>query len=769
MIEVSIINKDGKEEKTVKAMIDTGAQISLIDSELVNEVKWDVEKTSMGISGVEGPDRLVMAAGACYGIIELEDPKVLIVQTLYIMPRMNVKLLFGNDFIKLLQICLKTHPDGTYSIIKDNKNIRRCLLTLISIGKIGKWQKTKMKVGDGTKIDKLNKQAEMSFNDLNNNVKEVVRRGISSSLTPNQRNQLYQILLKYQNVFATHKYDLGRVPADIAKVSIDIGDNHIPCCKPYRMGEVKRKEMNKIINEMKLYNIIEESDAAGGAPALLVQKPDKSWRLVINYIELNKICKKRCYPMPNVDDYITALRGYSYYTILDLAHGYFQIELGKDEREKTAFVTEDGKYQFKRLPMELVDAPFYFQKLMNKVMGDMKYSICLGYFGDIPIMRTTFEDLVKNMEAIFERLIKFNLKCRPDKCRFGIRQLKFLGHIVSGEGLRPDPDKVAVLKKLKPPKSLKQLQSHLGCYNYFSRYIKDFAKIAAPLYQKIKKNIPFEFTEDDLNNWERLRNSLIEDCLLVHFDPRKDIKLMVDASNAAVGGVLLQFENEWRPISYFGHKLLKYQLSYTVTEKECLAVVIGVCKYRHYLEGKEFIIVSDHHALCSLKKTNPRLARLHRWAVLLSIFRYKIVYSKGKEHPLDCLSRAEGLEMSPLTDDQAFDCLMVRKKRGEKLTIRGSVKKEYSENITELVAKKGIVRYGLNEKGIKNHRVANLLTVVMTMSINPSAEIRKLQEEDTLCQYIMAGLKVEKNKVLERKFELVQDVIYRKPTKRNQN
>ena len=171
---------------------------------------------------------------------------------------MNVNLLFGNDFIKLLQICLKTHPDGTYSIIKDNKNITHCLLTQISIEKIEKCQKTKVKVGYGTKIDKLNKQAEMSFNDLNNNVKEVVRRGISSSLTPNQRSQLYQILVKYQSVFAAHKYDLGREPADIAKVSIDIGDNHIPCCKPYRMGEVKRKEMNKIINEMKLHNIIQK-------------------------------------------------------------------------------------------------------------------------------------------------------------------------------------------------------------------------------------------------------------------------------------------------------------------------------------------------------------------------------------------------------------------------------------------------------------------------------------------------------------------------------
>lgn len=108
------------------------------------------------------------------------------------------------------------------------------------------------------------------------------------------------------------------------------------------------------------FDIIEESEAPGGAPALLVQKQDKSWRLVVNYIELNKLIKKRCYPMPNVEDYINALRGFSYFSMLDLAHGYLQTELNKEERPKTAFVTEDGKYQFKRLPMGLMDAPFFF-------------------------------------------------------------------------------------------------------------------------------------------------------------------------------------------------------------------------------------------------------------------------------------------------------------------------------------------------------------------------------------------------------------------------
>lgn len=125
-------------------------------------------------------------------------------------------------------------------------------------------------------------------------------------------------------------------------------------------------------------------------------------------------------------------------------------------------------------------------------------------------------------------------------------------------------------------------------------------------------------------------------------------------------------------ISYFGHKLLKYQLNYTVTEKECRAVIIEVCKYHHYLKGKKFQIVSDHHALCSLRKANPNLARLHRWAVLLSIFRFKIVYTEGRELPSDCLSRVEGLEKSPTKKDELFDCLLVYKARKKNCSLKDS-------------------------------------------------------------------------------------------------
>lgn len=168
---------------------------------------------------------------------------------------------------------------------------------------------------------------------------------------------------------------------------------------------------------------------------------------MVNYIELNKLCAKKCYPMPNVDDYINALRGFKYFSILDLANGYLQIELSEKEREKTAFITEDGKYQFKRLPMGIMNSPYYFQRLINYLLGNMKYIICLGYFDDLPIMEKTIEELIKNTAKVFERLREYTLKCNPMKCKWFITTIKFLGHEVTGYGVRPDPEESESVKK----------------------------------------------------------------------------------------------------------------------------------------------------------------------------------------------------------------------------------------------------------------------------------------------------------------------------------
>ena len=205
--------------------------------------------------------------------------------------------------------------------------------------------------------------------------------------------------------------------------------------------------------------------------------------------------------MPNVDDYITALRGFKYFSILDLANGYLQIELAEKEREKTAFVTEDGKYQFKRLPMGLMDSPYYFQRLINYLMCNMKYTICLGYFDDLPILGKTIQKLIKITQRVFMRLREYNLKCNPKKCKWFITTIKFLGHEVTGYGVRPDAEKVKVLKNMQCPETRKQLQSQLGCFNYFSRFIKNYSKLSAPLYKLISKsNKKFVFNDENRTN-----------------------------------------------------------------------------------------------------------------------------------------------------------------------------------------------------------------------------------------------------------------------------
>ena len=189
---------------------------------------------------------------------------------------MNAPILFGSDFIKLMQITIQPKPNGAYLLYQRNQSVALGQLTPLSIQAMRKKKKREIVLAARIASGKLEREGERTFNDLRDSVTEVIRRGISSQLNPNQRKQMYEVLNSYQDVFAKHKYDLGRVPAELAKVTIDIDDNMVPCCKPYRLGEVRRREMNKIIDEMIANNIIEESDAPGGAPALLVQKPDKS-------------------------------------------------------------------------------------------------------------------------------------------------------------------------------------------------------------------------------------------------------------------------------------------------------------------------------------------------------------------------------------------------------------------------------------------------------------------------------------------------------------
>jgi len=252
-----------------------------------------------------------------------------------------------------------------------------------------------------------------------------LKERINPELAETQKHRILSVLDRHQKAFSMNSQDIGFVRADLCPITIDIGNEQVPYHQPYPLSLAKRKRMNSVIKELLESGIIEESDAPGGAPALLVPRSNGKDRLVVDYRALNRLIERKQYPMPKVDDCLEAMRGQPYFALIDLAQGYYQIELSKEKRLKTVFVTPDGKYQYKRLSMGLAESPSYFQKLINTVIKDLKYHHCLGYFDDFPCMGHTFDNFCESLHLLLQQLEKYNLKARISKCSFELTSLDF--------------------------------------------------------------------------------------------------------------------------------------------------------------------------------------------------------------------------------------------------------------------------------------------------------------------------------------------------------
>uniref|UniRef100_T1KG82 RNA-directed DNA polymerase n=1 Tax=Tetranychus urticae TaxID=32264 RepID=T1KG82_TETUR len=706
-VRLTICQPDRTVIKTGDVLLDTGACTSCIDYTLSQRMKAYILTSNMAVRGIIA-DSIQAVEGAAYAILKHPKMKKSRIIKFQVMRNLEPMMLLGNRFADVFfagmvnvggryQVNLREEVDSEW--LNAELMFRFCTPEE-SIGLIDKpevptvntvndnsierlpyspWLVEEKPISQIIEMDEMDGANEESFADIlssrevdnivpvffqkveNNdlNLAERLWNRMDSNLNVDKRNELLSILMQFEQVFSKTKSDLGFVPWERWPITIDIGEANLGFQKPYPCTIEKRLEYRKIINELKANDIIEDSTSEGGSPAMLIGKPDGSFRLLNDLRAVNRLTKVIYHPMPRIDDCLEAIRGAKYFNMFDLYQGYFQIEIPPSERSKTAFVTPDGKYQYKRLPMGLACAPFEFQRLMNTVLNGLNYTECLGYFDDIPVIGKSWEELLTNTSLVLDRLRDWNLKIKTDKCSFGVTELVLLGHLVNGDGIRPDPGKVTALKRLPYPTTVRQLQSQLGCYNYFSRYIRNYSTLAAPLYRLVSKERKFKMLKQDHQALDELKNSLIETTLLVHFDPEMRRKITVDASDIAVGGILLQEDREqevpkgfesmkdvpiekvkhWKPLYFFSQKLAKHQTSYSVSEKECLAILIAIKKFKHYLDGEEFLIETDHHALCQLTKLKFKNQRLERWTIILSSFKFKVVYVRGDQHGPDCLSR----------------------------------------------------------------------------------------------------------------------------------
>src|SRR6266540_3038122 len=329
--------------------------------------------------------------------------------------------------------------------------------------------------------------------------------------------------------------------------------------------------------------------------------------MCLDFKKTNEVTKKNQYPIPCQTEIFASFRGAGWFTSLDLASGYWQVEMKSKSRKVTAFITSWGLFEWNRMPFGLCNVPATFQWLINQVLRKYLGKFILVYLDDIIIYFKTFEEHKEHVRLVFETLRAASLMMKPKKCKFAQKELRFLEHIISADGIRTNPNKIAKMVTLSPPTNLKELRSRLGLFSYYRQYIKGFSDIMRPMYELTReeneKAVPFEWTAARQKAFEIIKTKLATAPVVAHLNFDKLFILYTDVSGRGVEAVLYQKGEDEREriITCASRTYNKHEKKYLITEQECLAVVWDVEKFRQFLSVKPFKIITDHMALETIK------------------------------------------------------------------------------------------------------------------------------------------------------------------------
>lgn len=476
--------------------------------------------------------------------------------------------------------------------------------------------------------------------------KAVLSRLRTDHLNDEERANLMALCTKYADVFYLEGENLTFT--NQIKHRIRTTDEIPVHTKSYRYPFVHRQEVSDQIDKMLTQGIIRPSESAWSSPIWVVpKKADASgkqkWRLVIDFRKLNEKTIDDKYPIPNITDVLDKLGKCQYFTTLDLASGFYQVEMDPADITKTAFNVEHGHFEFLRMPMGLKNSPSTFQRVMDNVLRGLQNQICLVYLDDIIVFSTSLQEHMTNLEKVLQRLKESNFKVQMDKSEFLKLETAYLGHVISNEGVKPNPDKIAAIEKYPIPKTPKEIKQFLGLLGYYRKFISDFARITKPLTQCLKKGKKITFDPEYVKSFEKCKTLLTNDPILQYPDFTKEFVLTTDASNVAIGAILSQGPiGSDKPVSYASRTLNDSELNYSTIEKELLAIVWATKYFRPYLFGRKFKVLSDHKPLQWIMNLKEPNSRLTRWRLKLSEYDFTVVYKKGKANTnADALSRIE--------------------------------------------------------------------------------------------------------------------------------
>lgn len=468
-----------------------------------------------------------------------------------------------------------------------------------------------------------------------------------------KKTQLQSLINNYNTVFAKNKYDVGTVKKYEARIDLLV-DKY--CSKrPYRCTiEDKIEIENQIANLLK-NNLIEESYSPFAAPVTLAFKRDENTksRLCIDFRELNKIVIPQAHPFPLISDLIIKARNCKYFTTLDINSAFWSIPLRIEDKQKTGFVTQDGHYQWTCLPFGLKTSPAIFQRILSNILRNNNLKdFSENYIDDILIFSQSFEKHIEHIEKVLRAIINEGFRLKFKKCTFAETSVKYLGHIIGNNMVKPIKDNIISIMNFPAPKNQKNIRQFLGKINFYHEYIPNSSIILDPLHKLLRKNIQFIWSEECEKSFSDIKNILCSQPVLEIFDKDLPIIIYTDASLNGIGAILKQIQKDGKekPVGYFSKKLNDTQRRKKAIYLECLAIKEAIKYWQYWLIGRKFTVFSDHKPLENLNiraRTDEELGDL---TFYLSQYDFNIKYIPGKNN-----TEADSLSRNPVLEDNDKD------------------------------------------------------------------------------------------------------------------
>ena len=460
-----------------------------------------------------------------------------------------------------------------------------------------------------------------------------------SSMSPEERTIFDKIVPPqyhdYTDVFAEREAE-HLPPHRPYDHTIDLEPNTQPPFGPiYSLSETELHALREYLNDNLRKGFIRPSNSSAGAPILFAKKKDGSLRLCVDYRGLNRITRKNRYPLPLINDLLDRLQQAKIFSKLDLRAGYNNVRIASGHEWKTAFRTRYGSFEYLVMPFGMTNSPATFQHFMNDIFRDMADDFVVIYLDDILIFSFDPSKHEEHVRLVLERLRKYNLHVKPEKCQFHTTSTEYLGFIVSPEGIAMDSAKTRAIDTWPTPRTLKEVQSFLGFANFYRRFINDYSKIVRPLTDLTKKDTPFQWTNPRQLAFDQLKAAFQTAPVLAHFNPTEPLILETDASDFAISGILSQLkspDNDLHPIAFHSRSMTAPERNYDIHDKELLAIVECFHHWRHYLEGAQHRIevFSDHENLKHFRQKRLLNRRQARWSEFLETFDFHINHRAGR-------------------------------------------------------------------------------------------------------------------------------------------